>query len=124
MFLTLFVIFLILVLVFEANIAFINKKGLSFSVKFTIVVIVFLCAYRFYFEGSDYAKETKLFTLLLVYFIHSFVPLTLTFALAWFTHDYKKTTIHIIAIISSLIQTAIFPFFALMTVCFTGLDCL
>lgn len=108
---------------FEADVAFINKKSISFSIIVTFVVIALLCAYRFYFEGSGYAKETKLFKLLLVYFIHSFVPLTLTLALAWFSRDYKQTTIHIIAIISALVQTALFPFFALITICYTGLDC-
>ncbi len=123
MFLTLFFIFLILVLVFEANVTLINKKGISVSLVFTLIVITLTCAYSFYFEGSDYAKENRLFKLLLVDFIMSFVPLSITFLLAWFSRQAKPTTIHVIAILTALILTALFPIFALFTSCYTGLDC-
>ncbi len=108
---------------FEVNIALINKKGITASIVFTLFVIAMLCAYSFHFEGSDFAKETMPFKLLLVDFIISFVPLALTFALAWFARKYKQSTIHIIAVVSALAQTALFPIFALITSCYTGLDC-
>ena len=123
MFLTLFVIFLILVLVFEVNVTLINKKGILISIVFTLIVIALTCAYSFYFEGSDYAKETRPFKLLLVDFIVSFVPLGITFTLAWFSRQCKQRTIHVIAIVTALVQTALFPIFALLTSCYTGLDC-
>jgi hypothetical protein len=109
--------------VFEANIALINKKGIATSITFTFFVIAMLCAYSFYFEGSDFAKEKWPFKLLLVDFIICFVPLALTFTLAWFARQYKQTTIHSIAIATALVQTALFPIFALFTSCYTGLDC-
>jgi hypothetical protein len=108
---------------FEANIALINKKGIVAAITLTFFVIAILCAYSFYFEGSDFAKERWPLKLLLVDFIISFVPLALTFTLAWFARQYKQTTIHIIAIVSALVQTALFPIFALVTSCYTGLDC-
>ncbi len=123
MFLTLFFIFLILVVMFEASVTLINKKGISISIVFTLIVIALTCAYSFYFEGSDYAKETRPFKLLFVDFIVSFVPLGITFTFAWFSRHCTQRTIHVIAVVTALVQTALFPIFVLFTSCYTGLDC-
>ena len=124
MFLTLFVIFLILVFVFEANVTLINKKGITVSIAFTFSIFALICAYSFYFEGSAYARETRTLKLLLVNFIICFVPLSITWALAWFSKQQTPRAIHTIAIVTALIQTALFPIFALFTSCYTGLDCI
>jgi hypothetical protein len=108
---------------FEANVALLNGKGRIVSVIFTLLVLTLLCAYSFYFEGSSYARESRPFKLLLVNFISTFIPLCITYIFAWFSKKQKQGTIHFFAILSAFVNTATFPFLALFTSCYTGLDC-
>jgi hypothetical protein len=108
----------------EASVVLINRKNVASSVAFNVLVIFILCVYSFYFEGSAYARETKPIKLFLVDFIIIFVPIAITFALAWFIRRNTQNKIHITAVASALIITAVFPIFALYTSCYTGLDCI
>jgi FtsH-binding integral membrane protein len=108
---------------FEANVALINKKGKMVSVLFTLLVLTLLCTYSFYFEGPIHVKESRPFKLFLVYFITTFIPLCITFIFAWFSKQHKQGAIHFIAILSAFINTAVVPFLALFTSCYTGLGC-
>ena len=124
MYLTFAVIFMIIIFAFKFNVIIQKRKGFIYSVAFTFVLLVALCIHGFYSEGSDYARESQTFKLILVNFIVVLIPSIITLFAAWFCRNLKPLALHSFGILVAIVNTASFPFIALFTGCYTGLDCI
>lgn len=124
MYLFFFLAFIIMVTVFELNIVIQRKNGLLASILFTCSISILLCVYSFFNEASDYARESKTMKLVFVNFIAVLTPTISIIWLAWVSRKLKPITLHLVSIIVAAVNTVLFPFIALYTSCYTGLDCI
>jgi hypothetical protein len=101
-----------------------RQKGVLQSAIFSFVVLVVACIYSFYFEASDYARESQTVKLIVVNIIAFFVPLAIYVGVAWVSRNTESSMSRIISFSSALLNTAFFPFWALVTGCYLQLDCI
>jgi hypothetical protein len=96
-------------------------RGLAFL---TISIFIVLYCYAYFFQASDFGRENQLMTLLLVNAIVYSVPLAI---MSFTLTRARKCSIkiqHTIALVLSVFLGWLFPFFALLTACGVGSDCL
>jgi hypothetical protein len=109
---------------FQLNAFIQRKQGLLASIAFTSIVLVFLCVYAFFAESSSYARESQTIKLIFVNLIIFLLPSIVIVWLSWVSRRFKPINFHIISIVAAVLLTAAFPFIALFTGCYTGLDCI
>jgi cytochrome bd-type quinol oxidase subunit 2 len=110
--------------VFESINTIQKQKGLSHSAAFSFMILIVACSYSVYFEASEYARESQMVKLILVNVIAFFVPLSIFIGIAWVSKNTEPFMSRIISFASALLNTAFFPFWALVTGCYLQLDCI
>jgi hypothetical protein len=113
-----------MVAAFELNIVIQRRNGLLASIIFTCFVSILLCGYLFFIEATDYARESKTIKLIFVNFIAVLMPSISIVWLAWVSRKLTRKALHLVSIVVAAVNTALLPFIALYTSCYTGLDCI
>ena len=88
------------------------------------IVFVILYGYSYFFEASEFGRENRLFSLLLVNAIVLSLPLVIMSLTVVFSSTVSQKSSHIIAVVLSIVWGLVFPFFALITACSVGSDCI
>ena len=78
----------------------------------------------YFFEASEFGRENRLISLLLVNAIVLSIPLIIMSSTVVFSSTASQTRSHIIAVVLSIVLGLVFPFFALVTACSVGSDCI
>jgi hypothetical protein len=115
---------LVLVIAFKINFYILKTKGLVSSVFFILTLVIVFCAYGYFFEASQYARETKIGLLIFVYFVSSLLPAISIVWLSWSNKHLEQNSVYALAIVVAVVNTALLPFISLFTSCYTGLDCI
>jgi hypothetical protein len=124
MYLLLALAFAIMVAVFELNVVIQKNNGQLTSILFTCFISMLLCAYLFFYEASDYARESKTMKLIFVNFITVALSSISIIWLSWLSRKLKRITVHLVSILVAAVNTTLLPFIALYTSCYTGLGCI
>ena len=116
-------IFLISLIVAEALIyAQRRMRGVFAFISASILVIVF-CAYGFYFDTAEFAREGRILKLIIGGLIIYGVPIYLFYLVGWLLRKRDEINHHIAAVLFASFNALVFPIFALITVCTLGIDC-
>tara|TARA_R110002012_G_scaffold162071_1_gene324361 strand:+ start:330 stop:662 length:333 start_codon:yes stop_codon:yes gene_type:complete len=110
--------------VFESINIIQRQKGVLHSAVFSFVILAVACIYSFYFEASNYARETQTVKLIIVNIIAFLAPLAIYVGVAWVSRNTEPLKSRMISFASALLNTAFFPFWALVTGCYLQLDCI
>ena len=118
-------LFLICFSVIEGLLWVHENRGVKEELGWSVLLVVGLVLYLFYGEASEYARENKALLLLLNDIVFVITPLWLILLFNRFHHKLENIAPkHTAAVLVSAILGLTLPMFALITSCFTGLDCL
>ncbi len=119
------VIFLVALSCIELLILADRKKGIVASSGMAALITICLCLYFYFGQGSSYAREIQPLNLLFTNLIIAAVPTLLFLYFAYLSRNFEGAIVtHSMALAFSLVTSFGFPFFVLVTGCYTGLDCI
>lgn len=108
----------------ESGFQIFKRLKLRGLISFSALVFIILYCYAYFFEASEFGRENRLLSLLLVNAIVFAMPLTIMSLVVVFSSALSQKSRHVIAAFLSIVLGLAFPFFALIIACSVGSDCI